>query len=226
MKMTRRKTIAAIAVLTLAGSLLVVVVTALRAGEAENQAVQTVEGLGGEIRRDNSLVGKLTGKPVLGVKLGTSGATDADLKKLTALKSLEWLDLSSTQVTDAGLMELAALDFLRTLELGRTQVTDAGLKELAGLKSLRILLLDSTKVTDAGLKELAALKTLERLDLINTSVTDAGLKELAALKSLRQLFVGHTQVTQAGIAELGNALPKCQVDSSSDKYFDIILYAP
>ena len=41
-------------------------------------------------------------------------------------------------MTDAGLKELAGLKSLQTLNLTNTQVTDAGLKELAELKSLQI----------------------------------------------------------------------------------------
>ena len=63
-------------------------------------------------------------------------------------------------MTDAGLKELAGLKSLQTLDLGDTQVTDAGLKELAGLKSLQTLDLSDTKVTDAGLKELAGAEEL------------------------------------------------------------------
>ena len=44
-------------------------------------------------------------------------------------------------MTDAGLKELAGLKSLQSLRLGRTQVTDAGLKELARLKNLQSLTL-------------------------------------------------------------------------------------
>ena len=47
------------------------------------------------------------------------------------------LSLCSTPATDAGLKELAALKSLQHLNLGDTKVTDEGLKELAGLKSLQ-----------------------------------------------------------------------------------------
>ena len=75
------------------------------------------------------------------------------------------LCLNGTKMTDAGLKELAGLKSLQALDLGGTQVTDAGLKELAGLKSLRALDLRWTQVTDAGLKELAGLKSLQTLNL-------------------------------------------------------------
>jgi internalin A len=80
--------------------------------------------------------------------------TDAALKELAGLRSLQALDLHDTRVTDAGLKELAGLKNLQALDLSQTEVTDAGLKELAGLKNLQSLHLDYTLVTDAGLKEL------------------------------------------------------------------------
>ena len=88
------------------------------------------------------------------------------------------LDLSGTRVTDAGLKELAGLKSLQSLNLWDTLVTDAGLKELGGLTSLQSLDLKSTRVTDAGLKELAGLKSLQRLYLYDTRVTDKGVAEL------------------------------------------------
>jgi len=122
-----------------------------------------------------------------GLNLGYTQVTDAGLKELAGLKSLQSLYLHGTKVTGAGLKELAGLKSLQSLTLRFTQVTDAGLKHLAGLKSLQTLDLRSTKVTDAGLKHLAGLKSLQTLNLSFTQVTDAGLKELAGLKSLQTL---------------------------------------
>jgi internalin A len=121
------------------------------------------------------------------------------------------LSFAETKVTDAGLKELADLESLQTLDLGITQVTGAGLKDLAGLKSLQTLDLGGTKVTDAGLKELAGLKSLQTLDLGGTKVTNAGLKELTGLKSLQTLHLGGTKATEAGAAELQKALPACGI---------------
>ena len=60
------------------------------------------------------------------------------------------LSLNATNVTDAGLKELAGLKSLQALNLNNTQVTDAGLKELTGLKSLQTVILTATQVTAAG----------------------------------------------------------------------------
>jgi Leucine-rich repeat (LRR) protein len=90
----------------------------------------------------------------------------------------ESLNLQGTQVTNAGLKELAGLKSLQTLNLSNTKVTDVGLKDLAGLKSLHSLDLGRTQVTDKGLKELAGFKSLQTLNLGFTRVTDAGVAEL------------------------------------------------
>ena len=79
---------------------------------------------------------------------------DGRLAKLPAPTTGFGLDLGRTQVTDAGLKELAGLKSLQTLNLDFTKVTDAGLKELAGLNSLQSLYLWGTKVTGAGFEEL------------------------------------------------------------------------
>ena len=94
------------------------------------------------------------------------------------------LDLSYTGVTDAGLRELAGLKTLQTLSLRNCQkLTDAGLNELAGLRTLQVLILaNCEQLTGAGLKELAGLNRLKTLDLSVTKVTDSGLTGLAARK--------------------------------------------
>jgi internalin A len=116
-----------------------------------------------------------------------------------------------TKVTDAGLKGLARLKSLQALSLRGTQVTDKGLKELAGLKNLICLDLGNTPVTNAGLKELAALKSLRSLDVQDTKVTDAGLKELAGLTNLQTLSLFGAKVTEAGISALQKDLPRCNI---------------
>ena len=76
-------------------------------------------------------------------------------------------------MTDAGLKELAGLKSLQRLNLSATGVTDAGLKELAGLK-LKTLVLPFT-LTDLGLKHsLAAIEPPATLSLANSKVTARG----------------------------------------------------
>jgi internalin A len=147
-----------------------------------------------------------------GLCLSLTKVTDAGLKELAGLKSLQALYLAGTQVTDAGLKEAAGLKSLQTLDVRRTKVTDAGLKDLAGLKSLQRLYLNHCKVTDAGMKELTSLKSLQILNISASDVTDVGLKEVAGLKSLQSLIMWGTKATPAGFAELRKELPKCNID--------------
>jgi RNA polymerase sigma factor (sigma-70 family) len=136
---------------------------------------------------------------------GTTGTlSDAGLKNLNGLKSLDTLYLYSFSTTNAGMKELAGLKKLRKLDLiVPLGVSDAGLKELAGLDNLAELSLTANDVTDAGLKELARIKNLSSLSLMVPRVSDAGLKELAPLKGLRTLALMHAAgVTDAGMKEL------------------------
>jgi internalin A len=143
-------------------------------------------------------------KSLQALYLAETQVTDAGLKELANRKSLQILDVRGTKVTDAGLKELAGLESLQSLYLADCQVTDVGLKELAGLKSLQVLNLGHTKVTGAGLKELAGLKSLQALYLYDTAVTDLGLKDLAALKNLQLLNLAHCSgVTDVGLKDLG-----------------------
>jgi hypothetical protein len=81
---------------------------------AEDSAVAALEKVGAGIRRDE----KRPGKPVLWVDLtNKTQVTDADLKGLKDLKSLQLLNLGVTRVTDACLKDLKDLKSLRTLNL-------------------------------------------------------------------------------------------------------------
>jgi hypothetical protein len=178
-------------------------------GPDENGVAAALEKVGARIRRDE----KRPGKPVVWVDLTyKTKVTDADLKGLKNLKSLQTLNLGATRVTDACLKEVKDLKDLQALQVPLTQVTDAGLKNLKNLQSLQLLNLAGTRVTDAGLKHLKGLKKLRLLDLTATRVTDRGIKNLKDLKNLHWLRLGRTPVTDAGLKELNKALPRCRID--------------
>src|SRR5262249_54117711 len=84
------------------------------AGRADEPAtVKAIEKLGGTVTRDD----EIAGKPVVGVDLGGTKITDADLKGLKELKALQTLVLRRTEVTDTGMKELKELKSLQTLNL-------------------------------------------------------------------------------------------------------------
>lgn len=93
-------------------------------------------------------------------------------------RPLKCVDIFLFPVTDAGIKELARLRSLQSLDLSGTRVTDAGLKELAVLPKLQVLNLSRTAVSDAGLKHLKLYPRLQKLSLKDTNVTSAGAAKL------------------------------------------------
>ena len=122
--------------------------------------------LGGVIVRDNDA----PGRPVVRVDLGRTvnrrcgAVTDADLRYLDGLESLEALGLAGTRVTDAGLAHLHGLTRLRWLDLDDTIVTDAGLGQLYNLAQLEAVYLQGTAVTEAGVAALRRARPAARVE--------------------------------------------------------------
>jgi Leucine-rich repeat (LRR) protein len=170
--------------------------------------------------------------------------TDAGLAHLEGCKSLQSLDLSSTQVTDEGLKSIKDLPCLQTLilvscdsvtsaglkgvkrllslNLSRSKdwnspggVTDANLEGLKDLHSLETLDLTGNRVGDEGLNHLRGLRSLQRLFLSQTAVTDAGMECLLNLQNLQALEVTRTQVTENGLKRIKRAFPKCMLHNLS-----------
>jgi hypothetical protein len=108
-------------------------------------------------------------------------------------RTLPWLNLVNRPITDAGLRELAGVGSLEKPYLGKSGVTDEGLKVLATLPALQTLRLNDTRATNAGLTELARVPTLREVALEDTRVSGAGLKALAGHKSLQTVGLAPRQ---------------------------------
>lgn len=191
--------------------------------ERQRLAVQTVEGLGGQIHRgspydDFWIVGQL--RRVLprdyidsagGVFLDNSPAQDQDVARLRGLNQLNSIYIRGTRLTDASAPHLRSLRQLVILDLSGTQITDAGFVELCDLPNMVSLFLDDTEVSDAGLNHLPEQSALQNLSLRNTPVTDAGLVHLSRLSRLKSLDITGTKVTTEGVAQFRAAKPSCLV---------------
>jgi hypothetical protein len=96
------------------------------------------------------------GWPIVRVDLGRGvnrrcdAVTDAELRFLEGLDTLEALGLAGTRITDAGLGHVGGLTRLRWLDLDDTAVTDTGLGQLHDLALLEVVYLHGTAVTEAG----------------------------------------------------------------------------
>jgi hypothetical protein len=165
---------------------------------ATDQAIAALERRGGQIFWDETV----PERPVIGVDLDETQATDDDLANLKSFPHLQALSIDGTPITDAGLAHLAKLTSLASLSMDNTAIGDAGLAHLAGLKNLRKLSLDGTAITGAGLVHLKELKRLENLSFIGTKVDDAGVMVLKGLSRLDSLILDGTAVTDAGLEAL------------------------
>jgi len=106
---------------------------------------------------------------------------DDDLRVLSQLRRLEYLNLAGCQITNTGLEHLRTLTHLEELSLSNTPISDAGLEQIAQLPRLQSLNLDGTQITDAGLVHLRRMTTLTDLQISNTGVTDGAIDELRAV---------------------------------------------
>src|SRR5262245_35886352 len=91
-----------------AGVLLGRLVLAVAGRADEAAAVKMIEKLGGQVTRDD----KRPGRPVVDVDLGGTTVTDAGLKELKELKTLQSLEIGSTQVTYTGMQGVMVLEAL------------------------------------------------------------------------------------------------------------------
>ena len=139
--------------------------------------------------------------------LGLSGCrqvTDAGVRHLARLPSLQHLDLSGTGVTDVGLQVLRDLPALRTLSLAWSRVTESGIGVLAHCGALEHLNLGTSPQTgDAALRALADKPALRRLTI---ALTDGGMPLLQELPAFRSWQGGEAVLSLVGHRSLPNQL--------------------
>ena len=87
-------------------------------------------------------------------KLAREKMTDAGMRHLKNMNTLEHLHIKYLPITDKGLAHISTLDNLQVIKLTHSNVTDAGLLHLHGLTKLKEVNLLGTKVTLAGVRKL------------------------------------------------------------------------
>jgi hypothetical protein len=142
------------------------------------------------------------GSDVVLLSLKGSRVVDSDLKGISCLKRLEWLDLADTSVSDAILPRLRKLQSLKTLSLDNSAIGDQGVREICRLHKLERLHLAGTRISDSCLKYFNALPQLTTLDIGNTRVGDQGIDDLARMPNLRRLYIRTTNITDRALDSL------------------------
>jgi len=152
--------------------------------------------------------------------LGSTGATDANLRQLSGLKSLTDFQLSCQPgtVSDEGLRYLAGNRGLRSLRLYNTEVSG---EFLDAYESKSILYLNisgsSRSETSGGWTRKGSETLVDRaprlveLTLSNQRISDADLDPIGQLDRLANLNLGDcVNLTDAGIAKLASRLQRLE----------------
>ncbi|GAV65775.1 LRR_6 domain-containing protein [Cephalotus follicularis] len=115
---------------------------------------------------------------------------------LTGMTSLMELDLSRcTKVTDAGVKHLLSISTLQRLHISETGLTANGVALLSSLTNLSVLDLGGLPVTDQALSSLQVLTKLQYLDLWGTKISNKGATILQGFPKLSFLNLAWTNVT-------------------------------
>ncbi len=152
-----------------------------------------IEQQGGHVVRDAK-------GNIVEVSLARTWATDADVERVAALKTLKKLDLSLTYVSDRGAEAIGKAAQLEELNLFTAEfITDAAIAFLRGNTNLRVLNLRGTDVTDISLEYVSTLTNLRSLDIAFTQIGDVGMEHLAPLSQLEELNVGGMKISGAAL---------------------------
>jgi Leucine-rich repeat (LRR) protein len=138
--------------------------------------------------------------------------TDAGLSTVKGWKHLKRLNVRGTKVTDTTLQHLSAVTSLESLDIGSAQITDVGLDLITSLPNLKELTIGGNKLTDNGLLPLRQLPGLTYLDLSGSERTDSGLWSVSlsepgldaidTLRNMRWLRLNGTLISARGLERL------------------------
>lgn len=182
--------------------------------ESESQltAKAQLQKLGGVVSGTDSISVNLMGNP---------NVKDDDLKLLSGIDQLTYLNVRDTEIGDAGMAHLASIKTLETLDISNTKVTDEGLKHLSGLNLSSFHAGpkkhsddDRKQIGDEGLAELCKIKSLRVLSLQRTNVTGEGATGLELLPKLGRLNLALTAIDDSAIPAISTLTALTSLDLS------------
>jgi hypothetical protein len=137
------------------------------------------------------------------LKLTGPGVSNAALKDVRDLASVNLLSIENTQITNAGLGLLADASNVHSLRLWQRDLDDSGLKQVKKLPALEGLDLEGTSVAGEDLDQLKDLANLHSL-VLGPATGDAQMAALGNLPALEELDMRSCRnLSDAGIAQLG-----------------------
>ncbi|KAF5734757.1 LRR receptor-like serine/threonine-protein kinase GSO1-like [Tripterygium wilfordii] len=142
--------------------------------------------------------------------------TNSALWALTGMTCLREIDISRCmKVTDAGIKHLLSISTLEKLRISETGLTADGVALLSSLKNLSVLDLGGLPVTDLALSSLQVLTRLQYLDLWGSKISDKGASMFRTFPKLSFLNLAWTSVTKVpNLSSLESLnLSNCTIDS-------------
>lgn len=135
------------------------------------------------------------------------------------MNSLKELDLSRcAKISDAGIKHIVSIESLEKLHLSETGLTDNGVMAISSLTNLYFLDLGGIRMTDKALQSLQVLTRLEHLDIWGSETTNEGASVLKAFTRLRFLNLSWTRVNRLPIPLTTRCLnmSNCRIHSICD----------
>jgi hypothetical protein len=124
------------------------------------------------------------------------------VESLSAISTLESLNLDSSRLTSDMLPAIARLKGLRSLDLSRTGVSDERITVLAELPNLNNLNLSGANIDGEGIASLAKAPALDTLNLRGSQLGPAALDGIGKLERVRYLILDQIDLSSADFSKL------------------------
>ena len=126
------------------------------------------------------------------ISIAGENANEATFVLLSAIRSIERLDLPAADLAADSAGRLASLPKLNFLNLPKANLPLQAVKQLAQARSLKQLRCAESTIDDASLEQLATLRSLQAIDLSHCqSVSAKGVSRLSACPQLKFLSLIH-----------------------------------
>ena len=128
--------------------------------------------------------------------------TDKGIAAIANLGNLKHLNIyggSFSNVTDAALKDLSKVKSLESIAIPGRKCTDKGMEYLSRLTNLKKLSISSDLITNNGLAKLRTLRLLESFSFGSENVTISGLSHLNEFKHLSRLSVSGIRQDNSGM---------------------------
>lgn len=132
---------------------------------------------------------------------------------------LKELDMSRcSKITDAGIKHLLSIESLEKLCASEIRLSAAGVTLLSSFVNLRVLDLGGIPVTDIALSSLKVLTKLEYLDLWGSEISNTGATTFEKFLMLNYLNIAWTKVTRLPNLPITSLnMSKCTIHSIVDR---------